>query len=490
MEEITPLLLERCQHLILFDPQNEETFEFIYQILQKLFSLKNSPYILSAFTSELLTYLIENSDNKQHIFSSNEIQRLKSKYEKTTTDLVKFYGVNNTTEISQDFITYFYDKVIGELSFNKDLTNLDDKLSIYKGVCDLTWERDIALWSITGKLQFIQGDIVGSLYSIDPDLLILHNNDKLKHLRDILAYKWCDNTTINQWQYILDKCNSTLQDIEFDNSLNKSDNLIDNNLNNSKNGNNNNNIENKDLTLSKVESKSYWEIKWWLLFAMFLAGNYNDVIIKFNELITTEKFTSKILGNSIEGLKNLDSTVIDSKSILRIVIICAILTQNNKKRDILWQNSLLVDTFFEDSLIKEFKESYESINYPKVKDILIQINNEMLWCRQLNVTFEKVKSLLFQKSMISYLSFVNSITLDQLALKFSAEKSIIKDYLIRSISILNLPLFFDDKREILEYKYDIERFEIDLTKNTHDNVDEEILRMKALKLNNILVHGD
>lgn len=482
MKEITPLLLERCHHLILIDPNSEETAQLTYQILQTLLSLKNSPYILSVFTSKLLTYLTENSYNNQHLFSSNDISNLKSKYENNINNLIRFYCVDNIRDISQDFITYFYDKLIGELSFNKDLTNLDDKIKIYKDVCHLICERDIALWSITGKLQFIQGDIVGSLYSIDPDLLVFHNENKLKHLRDILAYKWCDNMTINQWQYILDKCNSILQSIDFDSSMNKSDILIGN----KDNDKNVNNSIGKEDTLSEIESKSYWEINWWLLFAMFLTGNYNDVMIKFKELITTEKYIPKILGNSIEGLENLDNTVIDRKSILRIVIICAILTQNNKERDLIWGNPLLINTFFEDPLIKQFKENYESINFPKVKDILTELSNKISWCRQLEDTFEKLESLLFQKSITSYLSFVNRITLDQISLKFAVDKSIIKDYLIRSISILNLPLFFDNKTEIVEYRYDIDKFEISLTKDAHNNIDEEILRIKAKKLNNIL----
>lgn len=477
MVVITPLILERSQHLISTAGEDSETVDSTYQILQQILSKPSSPYILSPIVSNLLSYLLQTINLSVNKLTQVEINELTEKYQQNLKYLLKLYGLSNITEISQEFIVYYYDKLTKEFYNVKDITNIEDKLNIYNDVCEIISLRDIALWAITGKLQFIQADILGSLYSIDPDLLILHEDFKVRHLRDLLAHKWGDSMITNQWQYGIDKCTLILQSVDYDRSLQKSDISIDN-MNNS---------ENNSLKLSEIESKSYWEIKWWILFAMFLSCDYEDVVKSFQELTTTEKYNNKVKGNSIDSLKALDNTVINGKSIIRVVIISIILTQNNKERSKIWENPVLIDLFYEDQLIKNFKDNFESINFPDVNNNLIQLNNEILWCPQLDECLKKTQSLLFQKSILTYLSFVNRITLSQLSDFFSIDKKLISDFLIKSISILELPLVYDIETEIIELKSkSLNSYQQDFITKIHQNVEEELLRIQTLKLNNII----
>lgn len=480
MTLITPLILERCRHSVSSLPDNPETVNFAYQVLKTLMSKPESPYLLSPIIPNLLNYISRSWNISDNLLSQNIINELANTYQQHLKNLLTSYGVCSVDQISQDFIIYRYDQLITNLA-NRNILDENEKADIYKNVCNIISERDIALWAVTGKLQFIQADIIGSLYSIDPDLLIFHDDHKMKHLRDYLAHKWGDPMIINQWQYVLDKCNNILQILDYDKSVNKSEISID------KVSSNVEMAGESKVTLSEIESQSYWQIRWWILFAMFLSGDYDNVVLHFKDLLTCDKTNHKILKDSIQGLELLDSCVIDKKSLLRIVVISIILTQNNESREKLCSDPILIDTFFEDKLLQQFKKHFEDIKFPEVLENMKSLKSDISWCSQLDEIWNKVESLLIQKSLMTYLSFTNRVTLDGLSKAFTLDKNDIKNFIIRSISILDLPLFFDTHAEIIEYApRKSSKYPQKFIQQVHNNVDEEVLRLKAAKLNRII----
>lgn len=208
MVVVTPLTLERCRHSLCTNGNNPETVELAYQILKTLLATSDSPYILSPAIPEMINFLLQTAQVSSNLITHRAANELAQKYQENLKRLFHTYGVESIDQITQDFIMYHYDGLISQLSHGTEVFEPAEKSEIYNTVCTVISQRDIALWAITGKLQFIQADIVGSLYSIDPDLLVYHDDHKMKHTRDILAHKWGDPMVINQWQYVLDKATS------------------------------------------------------------------------------------------------------------------------------------------------------------------------------------------------------------------------------------------------------------------------------------------
>lgn len=480
MVVVTPLTLERCRHLACMAGDDSETVKLAYQILRTLMATDNTPYILSPIVEELITYLAKKVQPGSEQISQLELNELAQSYQKNLKHLLTTYGVNNIDQITQDFIVYHYDGLISELSRKAEFLEPAEKMQIYNVVCTIINKRDIALWAVTGKLQFIQADIVGTLYSIDPCLLAFHDEHKMRHMRDILAQKWGDTMVVNQWQYILDKGNSIIQSLDLERNLNRSGISIDS-------------ISTQEATqssnnkLSESESISYWEIRWWLLYAMFLTGDYDKVVTYFRELTTEGKTVPKVAGDAVQTLKQLDSTVIDKSSLIRIIVVSIFLTQTNKSREEYWQNATLVEAFYEDPLIKDFRQNFEAIKFPNVTDDLKRLKDEIPWCQQLDNAWQRAKSLSVQKSIVTYLSFISKVTLDHMSTYFAIEKSQITAFLIKAIALLDLPLALNTKTGVVEYRNESSnRYQRQFIENMHRNAEEEILRLKAVKLNDII----
>ncbi|GAV28972.1 hypothetical protein PMKS-002450 [Pichia membranifaciens] len=449
-------------------------------MLKTLLAKSDSPYILSPAIPELISFLSQTAQASSNLITHKTANDLAQKYQENLKRLFNTYGVESMDQVTQDFIMYHYDGLLSQLSHNTEFLDPAEKSEIYSNVCTIISQRDIALWAITGKLQFIQADIVGSLYSIDPDLLVYHDDHKMKHTRDILAHKWGDPMVVNQWQYVLDKTTSILQNLDLDKSLNRSGISVDI-------------VSTQEvlpalsLRLSESESKAYWEIRWWLLYAMFFTGDYDKVVTNFSEMTTHGRTISKVAGDATHILKQLDNTVINKSSLIRVIVISIVLTQANKPREEFWQNATLVEAFYEDPLIKDFKQNFEAISFPKVMDQLKQLRDEIPWCPQFDDAWESARSLLIQKSIITYLSFVSQVTLDHMSNFFAIDKALITTFITKSIALLDLPLTLNTQTEVVEYATgNSRRQQAQFIENMHRNADEEVLRLKAAKLNSIL----
>lgn len=480
MVVVTPLTLERCRHSLCTNGNNPETVELAYQILKTLLATSDSPYILSPAIPEMINFLLQTAQVSSNLITHRAANELAQKYQENLKRLFHTYGVESIDQITQDFIMYHYDGLISQLSHGTEVFEPAEKSEIYNTVCTVISQRDIALWAITGKLQFIQADIVGSLYSIDPDLLVYHDDHKMKHTRDILAHKWGDPMVINQWQYVLDKATSILQNLDLDKTLNRSGISIDSVSTQETN-------TALTLRLSESESTSYWEIRWWLLYAMFLTGDYDKVVTNFSEMTTHGKTIPKVSGDATQILKQLDNTVINKSSLIRMIVISIALTHANKQREKSWQNATLVEAFYEDPLIKDFKQDFEAISFPQVTDELKQLKEEIPWCPLLDEAWESARSLLIQKSIITYLSFISRVTLDHLSSFFAIDKALITTFITKSIALLDLPLKLNTQTGVVEYiTENSRRHQAQFIENMHRNAEEEVLRLKAAKLNSIL----
>lgn len=470
MVDLTPLTIRRVENHIECKPNERKTIENALHLLEQI-NNSTLPFFLYSGVSDIASYLSLKD-------TRDSTKKLVISYHRLLRSFLHSCDIGTVDRLTEDSITFFYDKLLSEseTSTNIPTTNGDGEeyeKQHYRKIYDTLTQRDIALWAITGNVQSIQSDIVASLYSINPDLLSHHDRHKLKHIRDRLAYKWGDLTVINQWRYILDKCNSILQAYEIDGLKVDLDHHTGGELS-------------KTHGLSESESAAYWDIRWWLLYALFLVGNYSMVVEGFTDLTVGKTTMKGICGDSIGALNKLDTTVIDKSSLIRIVVISVLLSENNLVAERFLSNPLVMEGLYDDPLLKQFRENVEIQEFPEVRKQLKLLEQQLPWCEPLNGEFGKITSLFLHRTFVAYLSFVERISISELSDKFAMEKTEMLDFVIKITTLLDLPLFIDKTSGIVSHKKNTDNVSDDFIESIHEATNNESIRLKTIKLNNIL----
>jgi hypothetical protein len=471
--QISPLSLERAKHYIETAPNDDKTKNFSIVLLSAIIKDPQASFIVCPTFRDIILYLSEYCPNDAEIF------RLIENFQIELQNVLLKFGVESVDNITQDFVSAHYDNLINDVNFENIENDHDKKLIAYKTIYNLINERDLLLWSITDDLQYIQYDIAGSLYAINPDLLVYYNDDKLKLLRNALIYKWGCSLVLTQWQYTLQRCNSIIQSYENNSIASRSCSVSNINLVSALNAS-------KVNQLSESESNAYWEIRWLNLFALFLIGDYESVVSNFVDLTTNERSIQGVQSDSLVGLEKFNTSVIDKKSLLRVITISIILTQNNQGRNTFWKNNILIDTFYDDQVLRRFKNTFESIEFPELTERLYEMEEEFLWCEQLNTAFEKVESLLIQKSVLTYLSLINRISFKEISEFFSIKKEKLMEFVNKTTVILDLPLYINEELQLIEYTRRSNNKENQFIDKVHNQIEDEIIRVKINKLNSII----
>lgn len=486
--EITLLTLERANHYIRTIPDDPKTFDFAVNIITEITNSSTSPYILSSLSSNIINYLSTYED------SNSKIRTLLHSYYAMLENLRKEYGLDSIDDLSQEFINYYYDKVIIEENVDEEENDIERKRLAYKSISRLLNERDVCLAAYTNDVQFIHYDLSSSLYTINPDLLEFYDDDKLKFLRNAVINKWGYTLMINQWQFALQRCNSIIQSFEDDsitvNSRPNSRSASLTSLINSHNQNHSHDCHSNVQQFSESESRAYWEIRWLVLFGMFLAGNYDLVAENFNNLTTTNKTIPGIMFNSIDSLNNFATSVIDKNSIIRIITISILLSQNNEKRHEFFQNEVLIEAFYDDQPLKDVTESFDSINFSQLRIKLLKMKDQFPWFDYLDSTFDRIQTLMLQKLIITFLSLINRVSFDEISQTFNIPKTNIIDFIIKITSILDLPLFINEELEIIEYVENVSDDQTEIINKLHDQINDESICFKINKLNSIIALAD
>lgn len=447
--KVTPLTLSRAKHLLEKKSGTDTSLAYASQVLDALLDDVESPFILSDVTSTIISLI---KDRKQY-------KDLILRYEDNLKFMLNLYGVQRVSQITPDYIVYYFDRLIKSLDIENPTA---DKAEVYVHAYNIVMNRDLSLWAIAGKLSYIQTDIVGSLYSIETDLLTFHDQHKIQHLRDIMLYKWEDSSFMNQWQYHLDKCKLIVQGLG---SVKEADTGIDDTL----------------CGLSERESYAYWEIRWWLIYAMFLKGEFESVVDQFWALVNEDRSTHGVVGGSIEVLKELDSTIIDGESLIKIVLISLVLSKNNLTINEMLSSGILMDSIYDDPTLKQFKKAMDCFQYPEVLDLLCKLESKIPWCGCLHGSFERIATLLLEKSLLSYLSVVDCVSFGELSYTFDRPKDYIIQLVERLVILLDLPLFIDEEEEIVRFKQNQGNYEMSFIREMGDVVNSELIRVRCLK---------
>lgn len=426
-------------------------------LIDVLLQIVDSDLPSMLFNSHLYDLINRIKEHCNHTIMSL-IERYHNKLQKALAEL----GVDSINELTPEIIGAYYDKILSNYEKPEVLNEC-----YYKDIYKLILDRDILVNYSTEGFHYVQPDIVGAIYSIDPDLIPFYDGNKLQHLRDVMMLKFNDYKTVTTWKYTLDRCKTIIQShtLEFENDL-ESEN------------------ETKDYKLlSELESEAYWTIRWWIIYSMFLAGEYSLAHTQFVDLLTTEKTHAFVQGDSVTSLTKIDSEVIDATSLLRIVYLSTLVSKNNlgenKIHEILSQSNLIGT----DKTMKDFRENLHVFQMQIVQDQLTKIKSEIPWIEPLEESFNKYRIVLIQKSLLTYLSCVHQTTYVELSQTFHLDIELIKQILEKLIALLNLPFVMDNKAELLTYK------KPDL--NIHEekiqaSIRDEIVRLDKTKINKMI----
>lgn len=343
--------------------------------------------------------------------------------------------VEKIDNITEDYIVYLYDGMIAEMVSNEECSP-----ELYHKVYEMIIRRNLLLWIITDNLQFIQLDIIGLLYSASPELLEYHSLFKIRHLLNMVCLKWMDVSMIYQWNHILQKCESIINEYE------------------------------DEKLISVEEMNASYQLQWLLIYAMFLSGDYEDVINQFDKLCSMD--------TAVETLDLLDDSIIDKKCLFRVVVLSIILAEDNVKRMKYWNSEIFYDIFFEDPKIREFEKAYED-NEKIAIDCIVK---DFKWCPLLDQCFERVEELLVQKRIVKILSIVHEIDMIELANITKISYDTLKEKVMEMISVMELPFKIDE--DTIKY-FPKNKFDEDIAL-MHHNLQQEVLRLKTVQLNKLI----
>ena len=410
--KLTPVIIERAVYKLSHDDT-----EGLDEIIESLFDYENSIYILHP---QIPTFFQAqnkslNIYDRQLLYVLNEME------------------IEKPEDLTEDYVLYYYDKLIEELTNTEECT-----VELYHKVYEKLERRNLLLWIITNNIQLIQLDIVGLIYSVNNELLEFHSKYKLRHLLKMVCYKWIDVSMIYQWNHISQKCDSIINEYE-DTSL-----------------------------ISKEEMEAYYQLQWLLMFAMFLSGDYEDVVKQFDNLRT----------HIIESFDPIVESIIDVIGLFRVITLCIILTQKNSQRSKYWSSKMFYEVFFDDPELRKLQEDYENNDHTNL-DILLK---DFKWCLLLNETFDRISELLLQKKIIQYLSVIQEIEVGELCEFLQLPYEFLFQKIMNMITVLNLPLAIEQDTIVYVPKVTID----DDVANIHHNIQREILRLKAIQVNKLI----
>lgn len=456
MPMTSPLVIDRLYHTIYYKSITPVITKEVANVLSQVIDTPHSPFIFSIHLYDLLKKI------ELHDSSDNEIQHLIHSYTVLLEKVLGHLGVNTLHDLSSDTINIYYDTLIS--NYPRPET-VNDKY--YSAICNYLLDRDLALWGITNKLHHIQSDIISSLYSIDPQLLPFHDNHKLRHLKDIMKYKFSDYQTISLWQYTSDKCNSIVQSFILENESNA--------------GREDNDASNK--TLSKSESIAYWTIRWWLIYSKFLTGDYALVVRDFVDLMASQRKKECVQCDSISILKELDCEIIDAASLFRIVFLSVLVSQNNIEQTKIFTSLSQLSMFQTDKFIKKLKDYIQVLEMRRVRELLNEIKKEIPWIYPLNQSFEYYDDLILQKLLIGFLSCVQQVTLEEIGETFSIKPDEIESILLRLLIILDLPFTINKEKGVLCHEKPSAGL---LNTKIKDAINSEVIRANKVRFNHII----
>lgn len=457
MATLSPLVIDRLFYEVCNKPHSEHLKTKIHELLCSVINDPDSPFLFSVNFYEIISLA-------SRIYSDDTILNKNiNQYNQLQTDVLNKLGVNSLMNLSPDMVGLYYDKVISQ--YCRLQANASEKY--YSTICNYLLERDLALWGITNKLHYIQTDIISSLYSIDPELLTYHDKHKLKHLKDMMKFKFSDHQTIGLWQYNSDKCSGILQSFILENESNGD----------------NDEGDVTPKTMSITESSAYWSIQWWIIYSMFLTGDHALVVESFVNLVTTDRTNKHIIGNSIDALRAIDSEIIDPVSLLRIVSLSTIISQNNIQQDEVFKLIFQSNMFETDKLIKKLRDNIQILEIQGVRDLLQEIRYEIPWIESLSEAFQNYQNVILQKSLITYLSCVEQVTFQEIGETFNVSLEVVETVLVRLLIILDLPFEIDGDLGIVRYNENNVNL---LSEHIQNAINKEIIRANKVRLNNII----
>lgn len=450
------LKVNRLCHLFKKDEVSSETEKLLVDVLHQIIESSQSPLVFSIELKNLTDRIKEKCNPTLMI--------LIERYQTKLRELLNEVGVDSLNQLTPENIGHYYDNLLSQYQRPQDINDCH-----YNDVYELLINRDITVCCSTNEFHHVQPDIIGSLYSIDPDFLPFHDKNKLQHLRDTMIFKFNDYQTVGTWQYTLDRCKSIIQSHILEN-----DNDIDVDVESD---------EKNKKWLTDLESEAYWTIRWWVVYSMFLTGEYSLVVTNFFDLLSIEKTQAFIQGDSITALKKIDSDIIDVTSLLRVVYLSTLVSQNNigenKVFKILSQSNL----FETDKTIKKLRDDIHVFEMKKVQNLLLQIEKEIPWIHPLEKSFKHFQKLIIQKSLLTYLTCIQQATFVELSQTFNMEVDEVKSTLLRLLALLDLPYIMDNKTGVIYYSKRNMYLQED---KIQTSIREEAIRYNKIKTNKIV----
>ena len=468
MIEVTPLTIYRVHQQILRTPDERATFDNVIELFESFLKNPESPYLLDPTLFELIDY----SQTSFSAGQGEEIQNICEQLIENSSSVLAKFNVDDVEQLNEDTIIQQYSIWIKQKVSEFYQRRSDDKHDLYNAVYGLLMDRNIALWAASQKLQFIQLDIVAALYSIDPDLLAYHEVKKLQHLRDILRIKWNEPSVAKQWLVIQEKCNSIL-----DSSMDFGRSNVDVCQIND---------EVEVCKISEEESCAYWEIQWLTLYAMFLSGEFDQVVGKFRDLSTDGVTNDRVHGSALDALHGFHSSVIDKKGLITSVVLSMVLIFNNKQLQESLQSELFYDQLFTETDLMRFVLNYESLEIKAALKCLSTLEAGWMLCESFEIAFNKIRRMLTHKCLIIFLSMIEEVSLDELQDMFLMKEDAVMKLLKNITVILDLPLVIDGEKRVIQYRDNTQEKASDYLQGIHEMVDYETLRVKAAKLNKVI----